>query len=103
MKKLIKKILREEGEPFTYEGNFEWAKGDVKEYYPSGNVKETVTFKSHRKHGDWITYYENGEIESKGKFAANRRVGIWIYYDKSGNIIKKETYENNKLVDEEIF
>lgn len=57
-------------------------KGQWKEYYPNGNVKNKITYENNRPNGYAIMYHDNGKISEEGLWQNNRWVGDYkLYYD----------------------
>ena len=101
--------------------------GKVKNYYPSGEVSEEVTWDRHQKEGEWKQYYRDGSLRLEssykddrldgpyrvyypdstlkvsGSYEENRSEGKWEFFDESGNLLYAIEYEHGKPVDQEEF
>ncbi|MPM06157.1 hypothetical protein SDC9_52453 [bioreactor metagenome] len=71
--------------------------GPWKEYYETGELMASGTYKNNERVGSWTFYHNNGKVEQKGSFTTK---GIpddeWNYYYESGNLLKKEFYEDGE-------
>ncbi len=98
--------------------------GDYQEYFISGQLKTSGTFKKGAKEGQWkiwyengktegiflwkkglldgkfMTYYEDGKIKERGKYRNNTKHGVVAQFDKLGNMTKLR-YRNGNRVDRE--
>jgi antitoxin component YwqK of YwqJK toxin-antitoxin module len=46
-----------------------------KRYYPSGQVRNEITYRGDLPHGPYIIYYPNGQIEEQSNWQRNKNVG----------------------------
>jgi uncharacterized protein len=69
-------------------------KGVWKDFYISGELRATGTYRNNRKTGEWNYYFRNGKIEQKGRFLNGRHDGQWIWYFDTGEIWREESYFN---------
>jgi len=60
--------------------------GIWKEYYPSGGLKNKITFENNRPNGYAIMYHENGKISEEGLWKNNRWVGDYKLYYENGQV-----------------
>lgn len=69
--------------------------GPVKEYYPSGKLKEETAFKDNQYHGAFKTYFEDGTLESEGTFANDQREGEMKVYYPNGKLKESVTFKES--------
>ena len=55
-----------------------------KEWYPSGQLKQEITYVNNRPNGFAKFYYENGKVSEQGVWEGNKWVGEYKYYYKNG-------------------
>ena len=65
--------------------------GEIKEYYPTGNIKEVTEYNGNMKHGKYIRYSDNGKIIIEGNYKNKLKEGKWKYYFKDSGKLKKQT------------
>lgn len=73
-----------------------WTTKFTKEYYITGELKETRTFNpdTGANTGEWIAYYNNGNIKAKGLYNKNgEKNGEFITYLENGTLIRKELFK----------
>ncbi|TRZ43978.1 toxin-antitoxin system YwqK family antitoxin [Robertkochia solimangrovi] len=71
--------------------------GELKEYFPAGNIKEITTYTKNMKHGKYVLYNQSGKILIEGSYSNQQKEGVWNFYDKaSGKLIKSTTYRYGK-------
>lgn len=110
----IKKLPGYKEDAKVEEGNYKDSKkvGLWKQFYPSGRIKNEITYANNRPSGYARIYYENGNIMEEGMWENNRWVGTYKQYYESGNLYydwkynkegkregeQKYYYENGKLM-----
>lgn len=62
------------------------------EFYDDGSKKIEVELKDGLKHGNIREYYPNGELKLKGQYDEDVPVGKWKYYNEEGKLIKTDKY-----------
>ncbi len=101
--------------------------GEVKNYFPSGEVSEETTWENQQKEGIWKQYYSDGALrlegnyennllngpyrvyypdstlKVKGNYRENRSEGTWEFFDQSGNLLYTIEYEQGKPVNQEQY
>ena len=68
--------------------------GIWEEYYENGQLKEKVIFINGVKDGLWLKYYSNNQLWGKGQYENGKMIGEWKYYDEDGNELFTEFYAN---------
>ena len=77
--------------------------GAWKEFYPTGELKATGTYKNGKKVGPWVYYFINGKIEQQGIYTNNGQPnGNWKWYFDNGNLLREENYNNGILEGETV-
>ena len=76
--------------------------GESTEYYPSDQIKEIISFKNGRPHGDYQSFYENGQTKKIGAYKLNNndfseKHGNWKYYGESGWLGFDTNYDEGNL------
>ncbi len=76
------------------EGNFQNSrkKGLWKRYYPSGDLKSTITYHRSRPNGPYAIYYPNGNLQEKGTWEYNKNVGEFERYHPDGTLAQDFTF-----------
>jgi antitoxin component YwqK of YwqJK toxin-antitoxin module len=101
--------------------------GQVRNYFPSGEVSEEVAWDRHQKEGDWKQYYSDGAlrlesnyhdnqlqgpyrvyypdstVKVRGTYEENLAEGTWEFFDASGNLLYTIEYEHGRPVDQEEY
>ena len=72
------------------------------DYYPSGNIKNKVTFVEGRPHGPVYMYFQNGNIQEEGTWKNNRWVGNYKLTDENGTITEKYFDDQGKEISSKI-
>jgi len=64
--------------------------GLVKGYYPSGALKEEVTFANNVEEGPFTEYHENGHVMWKGTYRnGDHEFGLLEKFDETGVLVRK--------------
>lgn len=105
-------------------GKFISGDGEVRHYYPSGQLKRIekekqlvlIYAENYCKNGALISkvdftareyyseeYYCNGIIKQKGRIVDGFREGPWNFYSEDGNLLSQEHYESGRLISKENF
>ncbi len=66
--------------------------GIWKKYYPSGTLRNEITFKNNLPRGPYKVYYLNGKIEEEGNWQGNKNVGAFKRYHKNGALAQEFTF-----------
>lgn len=68
------------------EGNYEHNKktGLWKKYYPTGSIKNEITFQNNLPRGPYKIYYSDGKLEEIGNWQGNKNVGSFKRYHPNG-------------------
>jgi antitoxin component YwqK of YwqJK toxin-antitoxin module len=75
------------------EGN---KKGDWRDYYRDGNIRDEGRYVNNLREGKWIFYFQEGSVEQVGFYKNGLENGEWIRYYKDGNVYIQENYFNGK-------
>ena len=77
--------------------------GPWKEYYETGELMASGTYRNNERTGNWTFYHKNGKVEQKGSYT-NKGIpdGEWNYYYESGNLLRKEYYSDGEPEEEYI-
>ncbi len=71
--------------------------GKWKTYYPSGKLKEVVTFKDNEENGPFVEYYDNGKIKAEGTYKdGDNEHGLLLLYNPFGVLYKKMQCDHGK-------
>lgn len=70
--------------------------GKWKDFYDTGNIKATGSYKNNKREGKWTFYFLNGSIEQEGYYRNGLEDGKWVRYYGNGNIFIEESYFNGK-------
>ena len=57
------------------------------DYFPSGNIKNKITFLDGRPHGPCNLYFWDGKIKEEGTWLNNRWVGNYKYTFENGDVL----------------
>lgn len=68
--------------------------GEIKEYYPNGQLKKSTTYKNQKLHGKNSKYYSNGQLELVEHYNANVLNGERKSFKNNGTPVVDEYYEN---------
>lgn len=49
-------------------------------FYPSGELRETGSYSSDQRHGEWVTFDKYGYVLSEGEYNFGTKTGQWHYY-----------------------
>jgi uncharacterized protein len=82
------------------DNNKVWVAND---YYISGKIQMTGTFKSKRldiKQGHFVYYYENGQKKSEGKYLNNKAEDEWNLWYENGQIKSRGKFIDDRFVGE---
>ena len=67
-------------------------RGEWKNYYNTGQIRETGTYINGLLDGKWVYYYPSGKKEQEGEYKNNLPFGVWIWYYPNGKIQRRESY-----------
>ncbi|MCR4337762.1 MAG: hypothetical protein NUV91_08170 [Candidatus Omnitrophica bacterium] len=70
--------------------------GEIKEYYPGGDLKLEGNYVNGLKEGIFQEYHENGNLASVGTYQKGKPTGCFTLYDQSGKIKAKHCYQEGK-------
>jgi antitoxin component YwqK of YwqJK toxin-antitoxin module len=78
--------------------------GKTSEYYSSGKIRASGSFKKNELDGAFVVYYENGKPQVKGAYRRGLQFGRWEYFTESGELESTTTYdaEGNEMTAEEV-
>lgn len=65
------------------------------QYYPSGAIKNKITFNNNRPDGYTISYFENGKTAEEGIWKNNRWTGDYKLYYENGIVQHQFHYNDN--------
>lgn len=77
--------------------------GPYKEYYYSGQLAETQTYKNTLREGEYIIYYPNGKVKEQSFYENDLIQGEKKYYYPNGTIKQISNYIGDYLVGEEYY
>ena len=81
----------------AYEPNQKMSEGMYKDnrktgvwidYFPTGNIKNNITFVDGRPHGSCNLYFWDGKIKEEGTWLNNRWVGHYKYTFENGDVLE---------------
>lgn len=90
----IKKLPGYKEEQKVEEGSFRDSKkfGMWKQFFPSGNMKNEITYANNRPTGYAKMYYENGNIMEEGNWDNGRWTGAYKQYYENGKVFYEWGY-----------
>ena len=71
---------------------------EIEEYYPSGKLKSTISFKDGVRHGHQNIYYETGELMYEGEWGNDQQEGVWKLYHETGELKRENIFDNHEKV-----
>ena len=71
--------------------------GEMKIFYPSGNLKELLHYSDGLREGNDKTYFESGGLESEDTYVDNDLQGPSVHYYDTGEVKSREHYADGKL------
>lgn len=76
------------------EGHYESNKktGVWKKYYPTGVLKNEITFENNMPLGFYKIYYPSGKLEEEGNWQRNKNVGEFKRYHENGKLAQDFTF-----------
>lgn len=66
-------------------------------YYESGRLKETGTFRNGRRDGVWEQFAENGTLLARACFQDGTRTGTWEFRNASNELKGRLIYSDGRL------
>ena len=81
-------------ENFNATGELE---GQIKNYYPSGTIKDITEYKNGLEDGYYVMYHENGKKKSEGYMVKGAAQGYWQYYNGDEIMETKKYYSAGQL------
>ncbi len=69
-----------------------------KQYFESGQIKQTAPYKEGKLNGTLTMYYENGHVESEWDYVDGILEGTIRLYDEDGHLKSEGSYHNGQLV-----
>ena len=76
--------------------------GEVKRYYPDGNINNVTTYVQGKKEGRSIGYFEDGKISFYITYKNDKFYGVTKWYYSNGNL-NHEEYWDEKGVNQGVF
>lgn len=70
--------------------------GEVKTWYPTSQLKSSITYFEGKKNGRALTYYESGQIKSDETYALDKKQGRALWYYPNGQIQIDSSYTNDR-------
>lgn len=71
--------------------------GEIKTYFPDGNIEKRENYILGVKSGLWERYHKNGNLISRSKYENNLLIGLQETWDADGKL----TYQANYIIDKE--
>jgi hypothetical protein len=65
-------------------------------FYPSGQLREQLTFHLDKRHGRSWQFAENGVLEEVSDYASGHRDGLWLLLGPTGRLRSEHRYRNGK-------
>jgi hypothetical protein len=92
----VKKLPGYKEDQKVEEGSFKDSQrfGLWKQFFPSGKLKNEITYANNRPSGYAKMYFENGNIMEEGVWENNRWVGTYKQYYESGKVYYDWNYNN---------
>lgn len=72
------------------------------DYFPSGNIKNKITFKDGRPNGPTSLYFQDGNIKEEGNWLNNRWVGNYKSTNENGDVIEIIFDDSGKEISKKI-
>ena len=72
--------------------------GKMTYYYPSGSVKETVTYSNNKRSGKRLQYFEDGQLAKQEEYIDGVLTGYWQRYHANGQLLCEGVVKNGKNV-----
>ncbi|UKN03462.1 hypothetical protein K6119_08040 [Paracrocinitomix mangrovi] len=82
----------------TLSGDDYFRNGTVKTYYPNGNLKEIINYKSGLLNGKYELYYKSGNLAVTGQYLKHARIGKWKYFYNNQTVISQKEYNGTMTV-----
>jgi len=67
--------------------------GELRKYFPEGNIMTKGTYKDDLLEGDFTLYFPKGNIQLKGEYHKGRQIGNWQYFDEEGNELSEDEFK----------
>ena len=64
-----------------------------KSYYPDGSLCSEGTYKQGKQYGKSVSYFQNGQKQFEGLYEEGNPAGKWIFWDETGKVKKETVYE----------
>jgi TonB family protein len=77
--------------------------GNWLQWYPSGQLRDSIFFVNNLANGPSFSFYENGQPESAGIYRQGKYSHEWVFYHENGKPSTREKYVDEKLSDLECF
>lgn len=96
-------VLKENQETIDYwngkrlkEVNYKYCQldGDIKWYYPNGQVEVEGQYQNDSRDGKWLSYFEDGKLSKIRHYRLGDSDSTWVYYYPNGQIKQKIRYVN---------
>jgi hypothetical protein len=65
----------------------------LKQWYPSGALAHSISYKDGEPHGLSISYYEDGHKRLEAAYSNGKRCGKWVFWSPDGSVDRIESYE----------
>jgi len=73
------------------------------DYFPSGNIKNKITFVDGRPHGPTSLYFQDGNVKEEGTWIFNRWVGNYKSTLENGDVIEIVFDDKGKEISKKII
>jgi len=77
--------------------------GNWLQWYPSGQLRDSIFFVNNHANGPSFSFYENGQPESAGIYRQGKYDQEWTFYYENGKPATREKYTQEKLSDLECY
>jgi Uncharacterized protein conserved in bacteria len=82
----VENTIKSKTTPVDKSTSTEHKDGPFRNYYESGALKNTGSYKDNKLHSKYVEYYPNGRIKKEGLYDNGNKIGKWRYYSDKGVI-----------------
>lgn len=68
--------------------------GQLKKYYPNGQLMTSAVYVNGKIEGNYTSYYENGALEEETEYSEGKKEGVSRKYGSDGKLILMYNYHN---------